>query len=383
MSQPRVLIISQRDRADGFGRQPGYIPFLEAEDVLAQCTEADMVMVKQGLDHTSVRLRRLANNLQRQIIGAPRSRVTPPALFDLPGPGTTSGHVELGRNGLATSHYDVTVFVALTPWDLPLLRSALKSVSTDRVIVWFPELWSSSLSDRRITREPFEAVDAIFVGMAASSRRLADLTEIPTSYLPMAVDVERFTGLERNTHRPLDVMAIGRRHAKLHEILLGWARQHGRMYLYDTISGAKVQNPSEHRENLAETYRRANVAITNFAKFDQPSICGDEREIPGRLWEAMASGTLMTGLAPDGDIQRAAVGQQVVLPIPENTDSAVLQIERLVTSDTSAERRYLMDLAARNHDWAHRWSTALHSVGVPPHDGLEQRIGLLGELASR
>jgi len=378
MSQPKVLIITQRDRPDQFGRQPGYVPFLEAEDVLAECSDADFFTISESLHDRSVRLRRLMTNLSRSFgIEQTRPRNRTPSLLDLP--------EQAGGFAPETQHrhYDVAVFVAFTPWDIPLLQPALQERSADTVIMWVPELWLSLFNNRKLAHEPFAAVDHIFVGMAAATNKLREITDIPVHYLPMAVDVERFTGLHRPDSRSLEVMAIGRRDEKLHETLVEWARVRGRMYLYDTITGTRVTDPQAHRENLAETYRRASVAITHYAKFDQPSVTGDEREIPGRLWEAMAAGTLMTGNPPSVSLQTGTVGEPIVLPLPENPDSALLQIERLIEADTTDKRQYLMRMAARHHDWAHRWAAAFIAAGLPVPVGIRARIDGLAHLAAQ
>ena len=133
------------------------------------------------------------------------------------------------------------------------------------------------------------------------------------------------------------MLGIGRRDPHLHQALLDWSRKTRRLYLYDTIAGGSVPDPQAHRENLADHYQRTRVAITNYAKWDVPEVVGEEREIPGRLWEGLASGAQMIGKPPDEELQTRVLGHPVVAPIPDDPSAAVDAInEAVVTDQTEA-----------------------------------------------
>ena len=362
------LVISQRHRSDGFGRQPGYVAFIEGEDILARHGDADLAMIDLGPRHPRIRARRLGGRVVRR---AMKSSAPLPAAV------TTHSTIPLPRD-----HYDLAVFIGFTIWELPMLeRMAEVRKRADRLVAWFPEVWAGELGDERIAHESFGMLDTIFVGMEAAAERLAELVSCPVHHLPMAADVTRFAALAPDQARPIDVLGIGRRHPELHQALLDWSRKANRLYVYDTVSGSSIPDPDAHRDNLGDTYRRSNVAITNFAKWDLPQVVGDERELPGRIWEGLASGVYMIGQPPSAHLQERVVGQEVVAPLPETPGEAVEAIDAIVSTDQEPLRRANVQLALRNHDWAHRWATVLDACDVATPDGIQDRIRQLAAQA--
>ncbi|MEL7156810.1 MAG: glycosyltransferase [Actinomycetota bacterium] len=366
-----VLIVSQRARPDGFGRQPAYISFLEAEDTLAEATGADLVTIDASPRDRRIQLRRIAGRQLRRV--AHGGVALPP----LPTPGPSRPRIELPRQ-----HYDVGVFVGFTNWDLPMLERLPEiRAACDHLVAWMPEVWASDLERRAARYEAFGILDSLVVGMDAGARILADLAPIPVSYVPLAVDTVRFSPTVPDRVRPIDVLGIGRRDPALHEALLAWSHKAGTHYVYDTMSGAVVPDIAAHRRNVGDTYARTSIALTNYAKSDQPEVTRGEREIPGRLWEALAAGALMVGSPPDEDLQQRVIGRTVVIERPEDPAAAVELIAELVAADNRDARIASTQLALRRHDWAHRWRQILRNGGVAVPRGLETRIDNLAAMA--
>jgi hypothetical protein len=369
----RVLIVSQRQRPDGFGRQPGYVAFNEAEDILADCTGADLAMVDRNPTHPAIRARRLAGRGLRRVAGNDQR---------LPGAAALPFRVPAIEQPVH-DHYDLAVFVGFTMWDLPLLQHALRGRGlADRIAVWFPEAWASEFADGRLDYEPFGFADAIFVGMEAACHQLAAIAPGPVHHLPPAVDVLRFAPLPPEGPRPIDVLGIGRRDRGLHAALLDWSQRAGKLYVYDTISGSQVGDARAHRVNLGDTYRRTNVALTNYAKYDMPQVTRGEREVPGRLWEGLASGAILVGRAPDDTLQRKLIGESVVVDLPAEPLDAVDLIGKLHRDANETIRRHHVKLALRRHDWAHRWASIFTGTGLEVPAGLRTRIDELATIAA-
>ena len=365
----KVLIVSQRQRPDGFGCQPGYIAFVEAEDVLAACSDADLTMVNHSPHDLRVRTRRLGGRLVRRLTN---SKKPLPAIMP-----------QTGNASLPRERYDLAIFVCFTVWDLTLLeRMTAVRKQADQVVAWLPESWVSEFDDERVRYEAFGMLDAAFVGMQTAAEKLASITPCPVHHLPPAVDVQRFAAMTPHESRPIDVLGIGRRDPKLHRALLDWSRKSSKLYIYDTVSGATVADADAHRGNLGDTYRRTKVAITNFAKYDLPEITRGDRGIPGRLWEGLASGALMVGLPPDEDLQRRLVGRPVVTEIASNPSEAVELINELTVADHGSVRRSQVQLALQRHDWAHRWSTVFEQCQLPVPAALQARIERLDAMAT-
>lgn len=363
-----VLIVSQRQRPDGFGRQPGYIAFVEAEDVFASCSDADMVMIQHSPGDPRVRARRFGGRQIRRFTGSNKPVPTLiPRREQIPFP---------------RKHYDVAVFVGFTVWDLPLLeRMSAVRRHADRLLAWFPEAWVSEFDDERVRYESFGILDGIFVGMEAASNEIRTIASCPVNHLPPAVDTTRFAALDPYENRPIDVLGIGRRDPLLHRALLDWSRKANKLYIYDTISGTSVPDANAHRESLGDTYRRTDVALTNFAKYDLPQVNQGDREIPGRLWEGLAGGSVMVGFPPDEDLQRRTVGDEVVIPMPSEPSEAVELIDDVQRRDNGPLRRAHVQLALRHHDWAHRWNEIFTKSELDPPAGLRVRLDRLEGMA--
>lgn len=376
-------MFSQRDRIDGCGRQPGYVAFNEAEDVLLDATGADLAFVTQNPLAPLARGRRLAGRAYRRVTSSHQP------LPRLPFPGLNRSATVTTANGTGArtgdaleQHYDLGVFVGYSMWDLPLIE-ALYDLRRrcDTLVAWFPEAWPSEFADRRLALEPYDLADHHFVGVAPSADALARQLGHAVHYLPLAVDAARFAPLDHHAPRPIDVLGIGRRLPQLHDALLDWSRKSSRLYVYDTVSGLRINDLRAHRENLADTYRRTNLALTHYAKFDDPVTAG-QREVPGRLWEALASGALMAGMPPDEQLQERLLGQQLVAALPADPSAAVDLIDELVRADATDQRRHQVSLALNGNDWSHRWQQVFHTAGLAVPAGLAGRLDHLGALAA-
>ncbi|MFV0526942.1 MAG: glycosyltransferase [Acidimicrobiales bacterium] len=376
--------MSQRHRPDGFGRQPGHVAFAEAEDILLASADADAVMIDWTQRSIDIRARRALTGLGHRFLGEDVGR----ALQE---------HLPRRRHGASSRtiprrRYDLVVLLGFTLWDASLL-GPLDDVcrNADRVVVWLPEAWRSEFDNPRLRFEPFHRADAHFIGMWPTVDRLSQTTDRPVHYLPPAVDTIRFrppwatddpAGNDPG-RRPIDLLGIGRRDETLHRRLRQWADANQRFYQYDTLTGGRVMDPAEHRRFLAGTYSRTKVAITNFAKYDQPEVTQGAREVPGRFFEAMAAGTLMIGQPPSSDDQIALAGRTLVAPLSTNPDEAIDQIDALVTSSETDLRAQQVATALRNHDWAHRWHRLIEATGLPVPAGLAERITELAAMAAR
>jgi len=206
----RVALLTQRTCTTGSAQFPAYGVWREAEDVLLGVVDADLVHLDLAIEAPRVRLRRKTGELLRQIGGPNRSV---PAFS--------------GKQALEplNGRYDAVIFLAFSIWDLQLVeRLGSLRRYTDRVAVWFFETWPSSYSDRKVTLEPFHAVDDIFVGLERSVEPLAQTLGRRVTYMPMATDTLRFGPDGPDSERQIDLIGIGRRREHQHKEMLRWSR---------------------------------------------------------------------------------------------------------------------------------------------------------------
>lgn len=367
---PRIVLITQRDVSLGTGRQVAYGTWSEAEDVLIEAGETDLVRLSMPIEHPRIRMRRSLGRTWRHIRG-PSGRL--PGLIG-------SNDPSRGLSG----RYDVAIFVAFATWDLQLVERlrALRQ-HADRIVVWFFETWPSSYDDGRVAHEPFNTVDDVFVALEGAVEPLADTVGREVTYLPMATDTLRFSPERPETERPVDLIGIGRRRQEQHDAMLRWAAESDRFYLYDTTTIDRPRDYRRHRDTIGHWYANSKLAVCNYGKSDQTELIGDLRIIPGRLWESLASGAGMVGLPPDEAMQRQVLGRSVVEPIPESPEDLPIFLEEMITRHGPAEAAANIRLALRSHDWAHRWCDLFEHLGLEAPEGLQHRKAELNRRAEK
>lgn len=358
------MLISQRVTG-GPVAHLAYGAWSEAEDVLAATSGWPVGLLDRHGMEPQVRIRRVAGRMARRVLR--RSLLIPPT--------ASEPDVEQPEH---------VVFLAYTPWDLPLLER-LKSLrrSGATVSVWLPEVWPVTLEDPRLAYECFSMVDHLFVGIDEAVeplRRLAPDSQVHV--LPPAVDVELFRPPSPFGARGISVLGIGRRDPDQHRELLEWAKHRSALYLYDTTTSAAV-DWKEHRLALANWYQQSAVAICNYAKMGRENETGGLRVLPGRLFESLAAGALMVGVAPDPAIQRRVLGTEVVEPVEPRPGSLVAVLDRLGSGPEAQSIRVRnIALACRGHDWGHRWKAMFEVLGIALPCGLKSRLDDLGKVAT-
>jgi hypothetical protein len=352
---PRVLVVSQRDVVPGLA----FSAWFEGEDVLVECSGADLRCLDRHPDHFVVR--RHAGRVLRRLAGPARTV-----------PARSSAAPPVGG-------YDLAVVVVHSIWDLPAIEAlgALRR-SADAVAVWAPEVWPHEVEHRRLRYEPLALADHLFVGEPRSAALLGSALARPVTFLPLATDTDRFAGADID--RPIHVLNIGRRQPALHDALIAWASEGDRWYVFDTLTSPRATNVALHRWALAQQYRRSVVALNSYAK--QGAVEPDRvRWVPSRTFDGLASGALLAGHPPDPASQRALFGREVVHPLPTDPEGAVHAIEALLGRDGRAERVANVCTALEAHDWAHRWQSLLEAVGLPTPSGLRHRLDRLAATA--
>ncbi|MDH4276706.1 MAG: hypothetical protein OEZ14_08435 [Acidimicrobiia bacterium] len=354
-----VVVLSQRGASGGPADQLAYSAWSEAENVLVDVGGARLGLLDVHRRHRRVKLRRVAGRGLRRVAGT--HRVLPALSEGLLKPVPQADHLILMAHGA---------------WELPLiervgrLRRSAKTIS-----VWMPEVWPSELDDR-VAYEGYGMVDHLFVGIREVVDRFTELVPNADIHcLPPAADVLTFGGGDPEPKRNIAVLGIGRREPSQHRRILDWAAANQELYLYDTLQG-KAVSWREHRDAVANWYRQSRMAVCNYGKHDRPEEIGNLRIVPGRLFEGLAAGSILIGMPPDEESQRQLVGEVVV----ESTEST--ELETLLDKYNDPEAGRLMrlrnaSLAARRHDWAHRWRDVFRAIDLVRPEGLDERLALL------
>jgi glycosyl transferase family 1 len=367
-----VLVLSMRrlDNLVAFCLQ------YELEDVVAEVTGADRV---DAGGHESLEFSRRAYKLARFGTGSRRL-----ARAWAPRPST----IRLERD------YELFLPIFNHAHELFALATVPDWRRRCRVAACFVnELWAHELPGYLL--ELLADFDHVFVGIRHPVEEVARIVGRPCSYLPLAVDVLRFSPLPELPPRTIDVCNIGRRSAVTHEALIRLARERKMFYYYDTVavSGAgmkqrtfRVDDASEHRLLLASLLQRSRYYIANRGRVNEPEVTMGRDEISGRFYEGAAAGTVMLGEPPrTAEFEKQFGWADPVIRLPFDSPD----VERVLAGldrdpDRLARiRRDNARNAALRHDWVYRIRTVFETLGLTATPAMVAREQRLQALAAR
>src|SRR5262245_2487553 len=364
--RPRICLPSTRL----FGRMAFQCGLLEAQDVLAECDDVDLICLQAepGFHRKQRWLRRL---MYRD--------VTRRLAFMNPG---------LQRVRL-TQDYDLLVIMCPSYWDFLYVNAIDGWKDHCRTsICWVDELWAADLPHYTYWLPALRRFDHVVVGLHGTLAPLSDVLERRCHYVPGAVDALRFSPHPNHPDRVIDVYSVGRRLEGVHQALLKLAARAGLFYFYDTLQSGGSQAPDhrQHRDLFANTAKRSRFFTVAPGKADALEGTRGQAEVGFRYFEGLAAGTVMIGQAPDCQSFREMFDwpDAVVSVKPDGSDVAS------VLSGLTCDPERLLEIGRRNvreallrHDWVYRWQRVLEIAGLRPSSGMEDRERTLRSLADR
>lgn len=261
------------------------------------------------------------------------------------------------------------------------------AAAAGKKIAWIMELWGPQLPVYADYLRQLRGFDHVIVSNRHVVEAVEALTGVPCSYLPMAVDTDRYAPRGPDSPpRTVDVASWGRRLPGTHGPLVQ-ALADGRLYYhYDTVDGADVTDHVQHRLAQAALLQRTRFSVV-YRINDEPGRIdrtGGEESLTNRYFEALAAGTVMLGSAPDTEEWSDAFPwPDAVVPIPAPAPGIVGVVEELARDPERWEkaRRAAVSTFLHRHDWAHRWRDVLALAGMPEHPRLAERLARLEDRA--
>jgi hypothetical protein len=360
----RIALLTGR----AFSRMAFQCGHLEAQDVLAECGEVDLIQLEAepGFSRRQQWIRRLMyRDVTRRLAYA--------------NPGLKPIRL--------TTQYDVLIVMCQTYWDFLNVNAIDGWKDHCRTsICWIDELWASSLPLYKYWLPSLRRFDHVVVGMNGTVAPLAEALGQACHYVPGAVDAIRFSPFPAPPERSIDVYSVGRRWNGVHEALLRRAEATGSFYVYDTLQTGESQTPDhrQHRSLYASTAKRSRFFVVAPGKVNVPEETRGQVEVGFRYFEGSAAGTIMIGQAPDCEPFRTMFDwpDAVVRLNPEGSN-----LEAVLGALTAQPER-MQEISQRNaegallrHDWIHRWKRIFEIAGVRPPHGVQARQTRLKELA--
>jgi len=363
--RPRVVIASRR----GVEQRVWQAAQFEFEDVIAEVDEVAWCLPRPLAAGPAVRLGRgVLNRAGRPLGRSRRGPMRPPA------------------DPAVAADLFFTLFADANGIGM-LPHVAEQARAAEQRVAWIVELWTRQLPHVVDYLRQLRGFDRIIVSNRQVAAAVEDITGVPCSYLPMAVDAGLYA-----PHRPdlparqVDVASWGRRLQGTHAPLVQ-ALADGRIYYhYDTVDGANVKDYVEHRLAQASLLQRSRYSVV-YRINDEPGRIertGGEESLTNRYFEALAAGTIMLGSAPDSEEwDEAFPWPDAIVPVRAPAPDILDVIEELDRDPVRMDRarRAAISTFLHRHDWAHRWRDVLALVGVEEHPRLGQRLDRLRERA--
>lgn len=364
MEQARTVVLSSRAAS----HQVWQASQFEMEDVVAQVDDVRLLAPPGRQISPAGLALHGATNRVRRALGRPRRRPIAPT--------AEASDAELFFAVFAAPHE-----IGMLPLVRPqLARSAVK-------VAFIVELWQPQVPSVADYLRQLRGFDHIFMFNRWAMDDVAALTGAPVSYLPTAVDADRFAPPALAPPRVIDVTSYGRRLPVTHAALRRAASDDGLYYSYDTVRGAfDVSDHVEHREVLAATLQRSRYAVV-YRNNDEPERLertGGEESLTNRYFEVLAAGATMLGSAAQTpDFEACFDWPDAIVPIAAPDPRVADVIADLDADPARAERarRTAIAQSLRRHDWAHRWRDVLDGVGLAPRPQLAERLARLDERA--
>jgi len=364
-NSPRICLPSARL----FGRSAYQCGFLEAQDVLSECDDVELIRLEPQPGFAS-KLRWLRRLMYHDV--SRRLAFMNPGLKP----------VRLTRD------YDLLVVMCATYWDF-LYVNALEGWRDHcrTSVCWIDELWAAELPGYRHWLPSLKRFDHVFVGLHGTVAPLSDVIERQVEYVPSAVDALRFSPYPTPPDRVIDIYSVGRRVDALHQALLRLASRDGLYYLYDTLhtGDSLTSDHREHREMYAGVAKRSRFFTVAPAKVDHPEETAGQVEVGLRYYEGLAAGTVVLGQLPTPPAIRELFDwpDAIVSVNPDGSDVADV-LHGLAATPAHMERisRRNVAEALLRHDWVYRWRRVLELAGVRPSPRLQAREATLNALAA-
>ena len=364
---PRICIPTWRN----FTRSPYRCGFYEAQDVLVEIDDVDLICLERDLTwgaRIKSRLRRIPqrHDHSRKLIHASQGLK----------------EVKLPED------YDLLIVVYNTFWDLHFINAIQRWKDHCKIsICWIDELWASSIPRYKYWLHALNQFDYVFTGHRGSLSALSQVLDRPCYWLPAGIDALRFSPYPDPPSRVIDVYSIGRRYEGIHREMLKAAERGKLFYVHDTIANtaeADTDEYQQHRYLIASIAKRSRYFIVAPAKMDTSHETQGQLEIGSRYYEGLAAGTVMIGEAPDCEAYRELFGWPGVVIQIQPDGSDIMD----VLTDLDSDPKRMAAISRRNtkeallhHDWVYRWNEMFRVVGVEPLPRMAARQRRLKELA--
>ena len=285
--------------------------------------------------------------------------------------------------------YDIYFVILDFPWSLSSLNLLKNWRRKCRyVICYVVEIWNSDIPQLVNFLEFFKDFDLVCIGTYCSLEAVQKAVSQPCVFLPPGIDMLKFAPATVEEDRAVDVCNLGRRSSVTHKALLALAERESFFYYHELTNGSslRIDNHQSHRTLLANLLKNSRYCITNYAKADKPELIDGECEIGYRFFEGVATGNVLIGAPPRGDLfDKYFDWEDAIIPAQFDEPNIADIIHELDDQPNYLKRIRTQNIvnSLRKHDWVYRWEQILQHVGLSPTRALIDRKAQLLALADK
>jgi hypothetical protein len=231
-----------------------------------------------------------------------------------------------------------------------------------RKSVYLLDAWPGTYRDIRELVQTF-SVQHLFLSSSIAARQLQqELAPCTVAWVPEAIEPEGYTFLPP-ARKDIDVLQLGRRYDRLHEILVTPLARRGKVYLYEK---EKHQIIFPTRERFVDGLARTKISICIPSSITHPEQSGDIEVLSMRYLQSMISKCLLVGHAPAELISLFGYNPVVELDMADPVRQIVSLLDSFPDYAALIERNH--DTVTRHHTWHHRWAMICEKVfpSAPP-----------------
>jgi hypothetical protein len=248
------------------------------------------------------------------------------------------------RNGTSTADY-IAVLMSVDP-----RRCLPYFVFSGRKSVYLMDAWPEQLESIREFVKKFSVRQLFLSSSVAAEILQGDLPECTVTWIPEAVDPGpyRFRPMDE---KDIDVLQLGRKYDKLHEMILPVLEQNARSYLFEKVRG-KIVFPT--REEFLDGLARTKISICVPANITHPECAGPIEVLSTRYLQSMVSKCLVVGHAPTELVSLFGYNPVVEIDMRDPGGQILSLLDHLDAYASLIERNH--ETVTQHHTWNHRWA---------------------------
>ncbi len=219
-----------------------------------------------------------------------------------------------------------------------------------RKSVYLLDAWPDTYGDIRELVQRF-SVRHLFLSSSIAARKLREeLAPCEVEWVPEAIEPESYASLPA-ARKDIDVLQLGRRYDRLHEMLLAPLAERGKVYLYEKEKH-KIIFPT--REGFVDGLARTKISICVPSSITHPEQSGDIEVLSMRYLQSMTSRCLVVGHAPAELVSLFGYNPVVELNMADPVKQILTLLDTFTEYSALIERNY--ETVIKHHTWPHRWA---------------------------